>query len=109
FSPDGRLLALAGSGSNVVHVWDPVAAATAAELKIGDTGHATSLSFSKGSKLLSVTTSQGTLQLWDVDESKHSLKISCFFLQFELEARRLVAWEHLTWQDIKTMRSSPKL
>ena len=62
-SPDGRLLATAGTGKNTAHVWDLRAGRMAASLALRDEGH--SISFSPDGSMLMTTANDGMLRIWD--------------------------------------------
>eukprot|EP01053_Blabericola_migrator_P001365 Blabericola_migrator_1__1364@NODE_1354_length_4736_cov_127_577854_g909_i0_p1_GENE_NODE_1354_length_4736_cov_127_577854_g909_i0NODE_1354_length_4736_cov_127_577854_g909_i0_p1_ORF_typecomplete_len1035_score163_51WD40/PF00400_32/0_0019WD40/PF00400_32/1_2e04WD40/PF00400_32/5e07WD40/PF00400_32/0_053WD40/PF00400_32/11ANAPC4_WD40/PF12894_7/5_1e02ANAPC4_WD40/PF12894_7/16ANAPC4_WD40/PF12894_7/3_8e05ANAPC4_WD40/PF12894_7/0_00065ANAPC4_WD40/PF12894_7/0_0021TFIID_NTD2/PF04494_15/4_7e11eIF2A/PF08662_11/5_8e0 len=78
FAPNGRHLAISGTASSKVHIWDLIAGKLCSSIVIDPLKgqeFPTSLSFSHGSTMLAVTTTQGTLQLWDLDSSASQMNL----------------------------------
>jgi WD40 repeat protein len=91
FSPDGRLLALAGEYSDI-RIWDVATARRLYTLK----GHSSAITFSPDGKLLASATASAVL-LWDVQSGKQQGKLEAsidfkqiFSLAFRPDGKRLV-------------------
>eukprot|EP01054_Gregarina_sp_Poly1_P000245 Gregarina_sp_Poly_1__244@NODE_1057_length_5213_cov_40_228333_g735_i0_p1_GENE_NODE_1057_length_5213_cov_40_228333_g735_i0NODE_1057_length_5213_cov_40_228333_g735_i0_p1_ORF_typecomplete_len1052_score190_28ANAPC4_WD40/PF12894_7/2_7e03ANAPC4_WD40/PF12894_7/37ANAPC4_WD40/PF12894_7/7_1e05ANAPC4_WD40/PF12894_7/2_6e07ANAPC4_WD40/PF12894_7/0_008WD40/PF00400_32/0_0027WD40/PF00400_32/4_6e02WD40/PF00400_32/8_9e06WD40/PF00400_32/0_02WD40/PF00400_32/9_8e02TFIID_NTD2/PF04494_15/2_7e11eIF2A/PF08662_11/5_1e03eIF len=72
FAPNGRYLAISGTDSSKVQIWDLVAGKLLSSIvvdPIQNEEFATSVSFRHGSNMLAITTTKGTLQLWDLTKS----------------------------------------
>jgi WD40 repeat protein len=65
FSPNGRLLATAGSQNRAVHLWDLSARRPMAILK-GHRQETSGIAFSHDGRLLASSSSDGTIKLWDL-------------------------------------------
>eukprot|EP01055_Gregarina_sp_Pseudo9_P002268 Gregarina_sp_Pseudo_9__2267@NODE_259_length_3390_cov_4_560131_g242_i0_p1_GENE_NODE_259_length_3390_cov_4_560131_g242_i0NODE_259_length_3390_cov_4_560131_g242_i0_p1_ORF_typecomplete_len897_score154_61ANAPC4_WD40/PF12894_7/8_4e02ANAPC4_WD40/PF12894_7/0_00027ANAPC4_WD40/PF12894_7/3e05ANAPC4_WD40/PF12894_7/4_6e07ANAPC4_WD40/PF12894_7/4_2e06WD40/PF00400_32/0_0082WD40/PF00400_32/1_1e02WD40/PF00400_32/1_9e07WD40/PF00400_32/0_042WD40/PF00400_32/1_2e02TFIID_NTD2/PF04494_15/2_5e10TFIID_NTD2/PF04494_15/2e0 len=77
FAPNGRYLAISGTESSKVQIWDLIAGKLSSSIVIDPTKNqefATSLAFRHGSNMLAITTTKGTVQLWDL--TQHSSQIN---------------------------------